>query len=42
MISSLILILYGLFIAACIGIVIVLIVKRINEKGNEGFDERDW
>lgn len=37
-----IMLLYLLGLAACIGIVIYLIIKRIENKGNEGFEERDW
>ncbi len=37
-----IMILYLLGIIACVGIVIYLIIKRIEEKGNEGFEERNW
>lgn len=37
-----IILLYGLGILACIGIIIYLIIKRIENKGNEGFEERNW
>ncbi|GAK75705.1 MULTISPECIES: hypothetical protein [Nonlabens] len=37
-----IILLYLIGIAACIGIIIYLIIKRIEKKGNEGFEERDW
>ncbi|GAK90899.1 hypothetical protein JCM19298_177 [Nonlabens ulvanivorans] len=37
-----IMLLYLAGIIACVGIVIYLIIKRIEKKGNEGFEERDW
>jgi len=33
--------LYFLFFGACAVIIIYLIIKRIKERGNEGFEERD-
>ncbi|WP_438962104.1 hypothetical protein [Nonlabens sp.] len=42
MIALFIMLLYGLGIMTCVGITIYLIVKRLENKGNEGFEERDW
>jgi len=42
MIGTLIILLYFTGIIACIGFIIYLIIKRIENKGNEGFEERDW
>ncbi|WP_281256964.1 hypothetical protein [Nonlabens arenilitoris] len=42
MTALLIMLVYLIGIAACAGIVIYLIIKRIEKKGNEGFEERDW
>ncbi|MGJ8684081.1 MAG: hypothetical protein ACSHWW_05640 [Nonlabens sp.] len=42
MIAVLIMLLYIIGIIACIGIVIYLIIKRVEKKGNEGFEERNW
>jgi len=40
-ISILIFLLYLLFFGACAVIIIYLIIKRIQNRGNEGFEERD-
>lgn len=40
-IGMLMLFLYAAFIIITVGIVIYLIVKRVKNKGKEGFEERD-
>lgn len=42
MITVFIMLLYIIGIASCAGIVIYLVIKRIENKGDEGFEERDW
>lgn len=34
--------LYGIGILVCVVALIYFIIQRIEKKGNEGFEERDW
>lgn len=41
MAAPIIALLEGVFILVCVVLLIYLVFKRIKEKGNEGFEERD-